>query len=185
MEESKSKCGRKRIYKTEEEKKKASSLAQSRLRSKKLYNHLKELCELRNATLLSEEYISAFTPLKIKCAFGHEFEVCSNHIKTKNTWCKICDEEMKNIVLNKNEENINLPVNKLLYIIIQQKFPKKKITDKSKGGRPRKYATEEEAREAKRRIDRKYYQKNRERKLEKSKNYYYKNKYYEEIISDD
>ncbi len=177
MEERKPKRGRKCIYKTEEEKKKARSLAQSRLRKKRMHKRLQELCKIRGATLLSEEYISSFTPLKIKCVFGHEFEVCSNHIKTKNVWCNICIEEMKDIVLNKNEENINLPANRLLmYIIVQEKAPKTvKITDKNKGGRPRKYATDNEAKEAQLRKRKEYYQKNKEKEILYAKRYYKNN----------
>lgn len=174
MEEDKHKCGRKRIYNTPEEKKKAHSVAVSRKRKEDIYKELLALCKSRNATMLSEQYESAFAPLKIKCVFGHTFEVCSHHIKIKNAWCKRCYERIKKVVsegkqfIENGEDKI--PVYNFLYIVIKQEVKP------HKDGKRWKYSTDKEAREAKRKQDRQYYYKNRESELKRSLNTYYKKK---------
>lgn len=67
---------------------------------KKSYQEVKEHIELKNAELLSEEYINSITPLIIKCSCGEIFERKFKTIQ-KSKIC-MCDKCTKNHVINEH-----------------------------------------------------------------------------------
>jgi hypothetical protein len=50
---------------------------------------VKETVEKRGGTLLSTEYVSARTKLKIRCEHGHKFDVTPDNLN-RGRWCPIC-----------------------------------------------------------------------------------------------
>jgi len=48
------------------------------------------LAKKRGGACLSTEYINSKTPLRWKCAHGHEWEAQPTHIKNRGQWCPVC-----------------------------------------------------------------------------------------------
>ncbi len=50
---------------------------------------VRKAIESRGGSLLSTEYVSAKSKLKVRCAQGHEFEATADNLKRKR-WCPVC-----------------------------------------------------------------------------------------------
>ena len=52
--------------------------------------HLQKIAKARGGELLSNEYLGQKTPLKWKCANGHNFTMAPTFVLYRHSWCKYC-----------------------------------------------------------------------------------------------
>jgi len=64
-------------------------LCVGKLPKKLAFEKLKELATTRGGELLSTSYHNAITPLRWRCAMGHEWEAIPDAVKHR-TWCPVC-----------------------------------------------------------------------------------------------
>ena len=51
---------------------------------------MRELAAARGGECLSATYTNVTTPLRWRCALGHEWEACAGNVKNGRTWCPRC-----------------------------------------------------------------------------------------------
>lgn len=59
-------------------------------RLRKTVDDMRALAARHNGALLSDAYVNSQTPLRWRCAIGHEWDAIPNAVR-QGTWCPHCD----------------------------------------------------------------------------------------------
>ena len=76
-------------------------------RKEKFFNEFVDLVEQNGGSCIGivGDYITAHTPISVKCGDGHEWKLCLNNIK-KNRWCPICKTYTGELISLKSAEHL-------------------------------------------------------------------------------
>ena len=62
------------------------------------------LAKKNDGECLSDEYVSAKTPLTWKCKRGHVWDATPNNVKSKSSWCQICSNESRKLTIKEIQD---------------------------------------------------------------------------------
>ncbi len=178
---------RKKKSDTEEERLNAKKDSQRKSRLRSRYTELTNYCKIRGGKLLSEEYVSAHTLVKIRCKLDHEFEVKPYYLENKDYWCERCRKLLLKLAetdMRIELEGKNIPIACILYINMNpyNTLDVNKPETVGKGGRKKLYKTETELKEANKINCRKHYIKNKEKLKRHALDRYYEKKSLKEKV---